>query len=406
MEDSPQTPEIEPSIVVAKSLKYSTIQQSPVLESFDHSVAVTETEARKSMEDNVQEHDKLIQNGLENQVEMEKPTVDPTPNGLTLLEEYNVCDHDGSTTCESQFEKVSLEIKDRASLDHSPNGSSLSREDCIPGHIGSTQGGPLPEKTFTEMEKAPRDPTHCGTSPSREGISDYHKPNPNESPAEKAIVDVEGRTEIVSIPRRSFSNEVALPFIKESTMWEIVETMEVFRGMPQQPHFHPLEQYEVQFREGMAIGLMVTFANLVESIQKLRITDSIDIFEEKLKALVPLELNGFNVPFIRSRLEKLLEIRSNATQSEGETASLKEKIMEEEEERDQLDTLIAAHDKIIMDLEEHLHRYREKRTSVLVGRDRKDSEIVRLKLDLQTTEEAYFSAEEHFNAVVDAPWEM
>ena len=201
-------------------------------------------------------------------------------------------------------------------------------------------------------------------------------------------------------------NEVALPLIKESAMWEIVESMEVFHTMPQQPHFHPLEQYEVEFREGMAIGLMVTFANLVDSIQKLQGTDSQGIFQEKLRALIPLELNGFSVNFLRSRLEKLQEIQSNTSESEGKKLSLKERIMEEEEEKDHLDALVAAHDKIIMELEENLYRYRERRKSVLLGRDEKDYEIIQLKINLQATEGAYFSAKEHFNAVLDAPWEM
>jgi len=410
MEDSPEMPEIEPSTVVAKLFKYSTIQRSPILESFNCKIAEAEAELRTqalpSKQDNIGDHDKLIPNGLENVVEMDRSAIDPSPDGLSLLKEYDAFDQNEVTISGSLSEKAFVEIEDRAPIDHSPSGSSISRKDYVPKHDEFTPGGSLSEKTVIEMGKTPSDLTPSGLLPSKEDIRDPDELAPNGLPAEKAIVEVEGRTEIDSMPIRLLSNEVTLPFIKESGMWEIVESMEVFRTMPQRPHFHPLEQYEVEFREGMAIGLMVTFANLVDSVQKLRVDDSPGIFEEKLRALIPLELNGFNVHFLRSCLEKLQEIQSKASESEGKKVSLKERIMEGEEEKDQLDALVAAHDKIIMELEENLYRYRERRQSVLLGRDRKESEIGQLKINLQATEEAYFSAKEHFNAVLDAPWEM
>lgn len=407
MDNSPESPQIDSSVQVAKSLQYLTIQQSPTLKSFNGRFVETEAEEHAEVfpsDEVIHDHSKLFLNGLKKTIEMEWSPVAPTLDGLSLLKEYNACDQSELTTGGSLTGKAYVEIEDRAPIDHSPNWSSLSREDYVPDGKDFTPNRSLSEKIVVEMEKVPNNLKPSGLSPSKEDVREHDGLNPSELPSEKAIVEADGRTEIYPIPSMSLSSEVALPFMKESSMWEIVDSMEVFRTTPQKPHFQPLEQYEVEFREGMAIGLMVTFANLVSSIQKLQISDSQDIFEEKLKALMPLELHGFNIQSARSCLEKLQEIRSNVFQSECKKGSLKERILETVDEKEQIDAHVAAHDKIIQELEENLHCYKERRTSMILGRNRKDSEIAQLKMDLQATEEAYSCAEEHFKAVANAPW--
>ena len=146
-----------------------------------------------------------------------------------------------------------------------------------------------------------------------------------------------------------------VPFTKESTVWETIGLMEAFRIMPQKTHFPRLYMHNEEAREGMAIGLMVTFANLVENIKKLELAGSQDSFERKLEALVPLEANGFNVQALRSCLEKLLKIRSDASQSMGEKIYLKGKIVDGETEKCQLDQLIQRENNIILQLEKNLN---------------------------------------------------
>ena len=144
LENSPETPDIEHSTVVAKLFKYSTSQQSPILESFNCRIAETEaeiqTQALPSEQDNIGDHDKLIDavgspslipTGLENVVDMERSAIDPTPDGLSLLKEYDACDHNEVTASGSKSEKAFVEIEDRAPIDHSPSRSSISREDFM-----------------------------------------------------------------------------------------------------------------------------------------------------------------------------------------------------------------------------------------------------------------------------------
>ncbi|KAG6648040.1 hypothetical protein CIPAW_07G120400 [Carya illinoinensis] len=44
-----------------------------------------------------------------------------------------------------------------------------------------------------------------------------------------------------------------LPFVKSSPVWKAIESMEIFRIMPQNPHFLPLDKCKEEYREGLAI---------------------------------------------------------------------------------------------------------------------------------------------------------
>ncbi|OEL19247.1 hypothetical protein BAE44_0019734 [Dichanthelium oligosanthes] len=61
--------------------------------------------------------------------------------------------------------------------------------------------------------------------------------------------------------------------------------MDVFKKVPQKPHFRPLQVFSPPLREGMAIGLMATFARSVENIRKISLADSMDSFEEESSTL-------------------------------------------------------------------------------------------------------------------------
>ncbi|XP_020084822.1 DUF724 domain-containing protein 1 isoform X2 [Ananas comosus] len=197
---------------------------------------------------------------------------------------------------------------------------------------------------------------------------------------------------------------ILVPFVKSSSIWESVETLEVFQRMPQQPHFLPLDQYSSEFREGMAIGLMVSFANVVASMSKLSCYDSLALFEEKLKSLGPLEANGFDVRFLRSRLKELIRIKNVQMDCERRKAALQEKIMEKGYDNNQLDGLIGALDGVISEVERNLIIFREKRDSLVTQRESNSLEISRLEMDARKAEEAYLAAQQHFNRALVEPW--
>ena len=103
-----------------------------------------------------------------------------------------------------------------------------------------------------------------------------------------------------------------LPFVKTSPMWAHIDAMEIFSEGPQQrPHLNQFRQHGPEYHEGMAVGLMISFANLAESINRLQVEDDLEgVVEGKMQGLSFLEANGFDVGALRSRLETLLYRKS------------------------------------------------------------------------------------------------
>ncbi|WOL06050.1 hypothetical protein Cni_G14782 [Canna indica] len=198
--------------------------------------------------------------------------------------------------------------------------------------------------------------------------------------------------------------EVPLPFSKTSAMWESIQSVEVFQVMRQQPHFRQLEQYAMEFREGMAIGLMVSFANLFASIKKLHIDEDLTYVEERLKALGPFEANGFDVHSLRSRLQELIEIQVQRKKCRTTKEELEAKILKIKDNNGMIDSIVAEFEKSIMELEQNLTNLQERRDSVAVQRTHNQSEIPKLEMDVLEAEEAYHSAVEKFYSTLSSPW--
>lgn len=149
---------------------------------------------------------------------------------------------------------------------------------------------------------------------------------------------------------------------------------------------------------------MVSFANVVASMSKLSCYDSLALFEEKLNSLGPLEANGFDVRFLRSRLKELIRIKNVQMDCERRKAALQEKIMEKGYDNTQLDGLVGALDGVISEVEGNLIIFREKRDSLLTQRESNSLEISRLEMDARAAEEAYLAAQQHFDRALVEPW--
>ncbi|ONK71385.1 uncharacterized protein A4U43_C04F8000 [Asparagus officinalis] len=261
------------------------------------------------------------------------------------------------------------------------HNGSLSTNNKIISMIGNDTVS-LPNKEANMMEASPLTP-RIESSKRSSG---------------KDIVMDCGTPLIDSSHMESSSVRSVLPFIKTSSeVWNLVESREVFRMLPQRPHFQPLLHHAKLHREGIAIGLMITFANLVTDIGKLLIVDSTDDFEEKLKVLDEMELNGFNVQPVRSRLEKLIEIRSMLSQAEGKKRSLKAKELEVHDEKEKMYQLLYS-------VDEKLKQLKEKRESTILEIKKSETEIGELEKGVKAAEEVSKSAEQQFVATLTAPW--
>lgn len=98
----------------------------------------------------------------------------------------------------------------------------------------------------------------------------------------------------------------ALPFGRTIALWETLESFEVFKSIPQKPHFRPLESSDEESQEGLALGHMVTFMTIPNKLPELKLDTSASSIERSLKKLNVLEENGFDVKFVRKCLNDFL----------------------------------------------------------------------------------------------------
>ncbi|KAF9612938.1 hypothetical protein IFM89_004354 [Coptis chinensis] len=139
---------------------------------------------------------------------------------------------------------------------------------------------------------------------------------------------------ILPLPCRS------LPFRKSSLMWGSIEFMEVFKVLPQQPHLCPLEQYNEEAREGIAIGKMLIFANLVKETMELQLDVPRSIFKSKLEVLTDIEDCGFTVQPIRSRFEEFLRIKDSYNELFDNAKTVEREVHEEKLKYDELQEFV------------------------------------------------------------------
>ncbi|KAG6399904.1 hypothetical protein SASPL_141389 [Salvia splendens] len=83
-----------------------------------------------------------------------------------------------------------------------------------------------------------------------------------------------------------------------------MESMEEL--LHQRPHFEPLLAVKENQREGLAIGCMVTFMDVVEAIRSLKFSDPKSVADELQETLLDLERYGFQVGAVRERANEQL----------------------------------------------------------------------------------------------------
>lgn len=194
------------------------------------------------------------------------------------------------------------------------------------------------------------------------------------------------------------------PFKKSSSVWDSIKSMEAFSIMPQSPHFRPLEQYHKDFREGMAIGLMVTFSNLFNSIGKLQIADSRHKFDDLLNPLVSLEMYGFDVQCLRAHLEELLQMKENQERLVDEKSALEVLLVKKKREKDRLDSELKSIDKACRELEQSLSILLEQKVHISEQKRENDSNLDKLEMDSRRVEQAILSTEHDFDAIISSKW--
>lgn len=189
----------------------------------------------------------------------------------------------------------------------------------------------------------------------------------------------------------------SLPFVKNTPLWKTIESMEVFRKMPQKPHFRPLESSKENSREGLAIGFMVNFASVAEKTSSLQFDDSRSIIEDNLETLLELENHGFDVKLLRDRLTGLLLMKDKQEELQDESNENRSQMRDISEDKSRIDEKIAEIDKKLRILQ-------EERALALSTKEKKDSEIAYLESTVNRINKVISSVRLQFEALVAAPW--
>ncbi|XP_039834358.1 uncharacterized protein LOC120695113 [Panicum virgatum] len=181
---------------------------------------------------------------------------------------------------------------------------------------------------------------------------------PQNAKSSEFITDsIQSRTSSFS-GRFSQISDYQVPFVKRSPVWAIFDAWDVFKKVPQQPHFRPLMEFSPALREGICIGLMTTFASTVKDISESSIADNIASFKEKITTLCHLEEHGFDVQFLRCSLVKLIQIKSDHTSYLTEKDQLKAQLLEKAACLSRIDEQLDKKEQAMARLEEELGRAR------------------------------------------------
>ncbi|XP_059435515.1 DUF724 domain-containing protein 7-like isoform X3 [Corylus avellana] len=211
--------------------------------------------------------------------------------------------------------------------------------------------------------------------------------------------------DIVQVPATVATGDFALdenrsfPFEKTSLLWKTIESMEIFRMLPQYPHFRPLSKCSEVYREGLAIGNMVAFSSLVEKISKLQLDDPRRIFDSYLESLLDLEKLGFDVTVLRGRINEMLSIKDKQGLILNESKDAECKILRYSREKTEMAEEMANIEKQIAELQ-------EKHALMKSEKESKEHEMSVLQVRVIAINEELQSTRLGFEKIADAPWKL
>ncbi|WCJ26744.1 protein of unknown function 724 7 [Euphorbia peplus] len=207
---------------------------------------------------------------------------------------------------------------------------------------------------------------------------------------QSSAVNVKAESELV--------RDKNLPFVKSSYMWKEFDSQEVFRMLPQTPHFRQLSHCHEETREGLAIGHMMNFAFVVEKVSKLQIEDPTSLFVKYLEALNILEEFGFEVKAVVDRVNNLLSLKTRQEQFHDQSERHQSLVVKSDEKKAKLEEENIAIDKTISKLEAK----RAENASQLV---KEDSTRDFLQFRASAIEDFMLDMKQEFKVKSAAPWQ-
>ncbi|PON49925.1 Agenet domain containing protein [Trema orientale] len=180
-----------------------------------------------------------------------------------------------------------------------------------------------------------------------------------------------------------------LPFVKSSPLWQLIESIELFKKLPQKPHFRPLVKCKEIKREASAIKNMIDFAYLIDKTSKLQEDDSREYFGSIMEELAKLEELGFNVKVVHGHLNKRLEMKVKFEELQDQLKGIEIQIMEHSDKKTKIDGEVVEIDK-------EIKRLVEKRATLMFESTCEGSKVSNLLAEAAVINEAILTTSQCF----------
>ncbi|KAI9181295.1 hypothetical protein LWI28_013515 [Acer negundo] len=217
----------------------------------------------------------------------------------------------------------------------------------------------------------------------------------------------EGRqcdTREASIDNMPYENQSLRLLESSSSIRSSIQSMEVFRLMPQKPHFRPLNECNEIIREGLAIAQWFIFAKVVEQTSELQVDASRSLFDSIVECLSELESHGFDVKAVRSRLHELQTMKESQEQLQTKLENFKCEIVKRTHKETKIKAKMDAAAKELKVLEEKIDAVEKKKTRLVSMIKKNDSTIAKLKSSDDSVIEEIWKVAQNFESLVGSPW--
>ncbi|KAM3373460.1 hypothetical protein ACQJBY_020096 [Aegilops geniculata] len=274
-------------------------------------------------------------------------------------------------------------LSDQDNQSTAGTGTVLFRQ--MKGCVSFQTAVPLVEKPETPMERIDAKAIEEGSIvvSVSEDRSQYHEDNgKHDSCRPLSAESVAVHESIIMHTSGSESSAIQqLPIVKTSPLWAQLEALEIFRTTPQRPNLRQFQQHVPELHEGLALGLMISFADLAESINRLGVQDDNEPLERKMECLAYLEASGFDVGDLRSRVEAILHMKNSRAELRDALKKLEEEIAREEADDRELGTQLRALAMAVRHLELDAYLVRNVIRSAVAQRMNNATEISRLRAE-------------------------
>ncbi|KAL9305776.1 DUF724 domain-containing protein 2 [Arabidopsis thaliana] len=201
---------------------------------------------------------------------------------------------------------------------------------------------------------------------------------------------------------------MVLPFAKKSPVWKTYESLEVFKSVSHSLHFSPLFETKQDFREGYAIGMMVTYFGLLEKFKDLEADVPVSQLNSLKDSFSELEKHGFNVTTPLSRIDKLLALKDRQLyimeELKGFDKEMTNEFSKAKQEFDDMEQKILEVKHKIIELQRQEAALKEQKEAEKEQKDAAWKKICQMESCAKDLNVELEDVEFEFETILSAPW--